>query len=89
MATYIITYDLSAPGRNYNDLYARIKSYGSFALITESTWAINTWQTADSVCTYLRGAMDGNDKLFVGTLSSPAYWYGLDPQITKWLQDNL
>ena len=27
MATYIITYDLTQPGCNYNDLYARIRSY--------------------------------------------------------------
>ena len=25
MATFIITYDLTQPGRNYNDMYARIR----------------------------------------------------------------
>ena len=38
MATYIITYDLLAPGRNYDDLYSRIRSYNDYAQIVESTW---------------------------------------------------
>ena len=45
MSRYIITYDLSKPGRNYDDLYQRIKSYGTWAKIAESSWAIVTDQT--------------------------------------------
>ena len=37
--TYIISYDM-AEGGNYDELYKAIKAYGTWAKITESTWAI-------------------------------------------------
>ena len=88
MATYTITYDLTQPGRNYNDLYARIRSY-PWAHISESSWAIVSQQTAEAVRDHLKQAIDNNDKLFVGTISAPAYWWGMDQQVSTWLQQNL
>ena len=74
MTSKIITYDLCAPGRNYDNLYKAIKSYGIWAHITESTWFI---KTADS-CVQIRGNLlshlDSNDRLFVGELTGAAAW---------------
>ena len=39
---YIISYDLMAPGKNYELLYNTIKSYGTWGKITESCWIIVT-----------------------------------------------
>ncbi|MXX52655.1 MAG: CRISPR-associated protein Cas2 [Chloroflexi bacterium] len=89
MATYIVTYDLSAPGRNYDDLYKRIKAYGTWAQITESSWAIVTDKTATSVRDNLGKSLDTNDKLFVGDLSRPYAWRGLGQRIGNWLAKNV
>ena len=89
MATYIITYDLSTPGRNYSALYDLIRAYGGYAHITESSWAVVTNSTAEEVRNTLQAAIDSNDKLFVGTLRAPAAWTGLDDERTNWLQSNL
>ena len=89
MTKYVITYDLSQPGRNYNALYGRIKSYGTYAQITESTWIIASTQTAAEVRDNLGSTMDNNDKLFVSVVSVPAAWIGLDDSIATWLQQNL
>ena len=40
MSSKIISYDLCAPGRNYDALYKAIKAYGTWAHITESTWFV-------------------------------------------------
>lgn len=85
MATYIITYDLSAPGRRYDDLYKRIRAYEDYAHITESSWAIKTDNTAEAVWDYLAGAIDSNDKLFVCALTVPAAWRVLDDEVNDWL----
>ncbi len=85
MATHIITYDLSAPGRNYDELYKRIKAYGDWAHITESSWAVKTADTAVAVRDNLWGAMDNNDKLLVAQLSGNAAWEGLGKKIGDWL----
>ena len=45
----IITYDLCSPGRNYDDLYEKIKSYGTWAHICESTWIISTTDSCSDI----------------------------------------
>ncbi len=84
MAKYIITYDLRAPGRNYDALFERIKSYGTWAHILESSWAVVTTQSAVQVRDYLAAVMDSNDGIFVGALGATA-WKGIDPKVSEWL----
>lgn len=74
MNSLIITYDLRAPGRNYDKLYEAIKAYGTWAHITESTWFIKTSSTCSEVRDNLLTHMDSNDRLFVGKLSGAAAW---------------
>ena len=42
---YIVSYDLCQPNRNYQDLYAALKSFPVWGRLTESTWAIVTDKT--------------------------------------------
>ena len=42
MTSMIIEYDLRSSGRNYDELYKTIKSYSTWAHVTESTWFIKT-----------------------------------------------
>ena len=87
MSRMIITYDLSNPGRDYDTLIARIKSYGAWAHITESSWAIVTNQTPVGVRDNLKAAIDDNDKLLVGILGTAA-WIGLPSNVSDWLKKN-
>ena len=89
MAVYIVTYDLSNPGRDYNNLIAKIKAIGQWAHISESTWTLNSDASAAAVRNYLATAIDQNDKLFVGTLGHEAAWSGLDPDVSRWLKAHL
>ena len=45
MNTYIVTYDLVEPDRNYNELYRRIRTYKYRAPITESVGNQQNWDT--------------------------------------------
>ena len=87
MARYIVTYDLVSPGQNYEELHKRIKSYGTWAQLAESSWAIMSNQTAVEVRDHLKAALDSNDRLLVGRLGSSA-WIGLKPDVTTWLKRN-
>ena len=89
MAAYIVTYDLSLPGRSYSDLYNRIKAYGLWAAITESSWMIVTSQSPAQIRDYLSPAIDSNDKLFVGGPVNQAAWIGLSQEVSDWLRNNL
>ena len=87
MGRYIVTYDLLQPGRNYDDLYERIRSYSSSVRITESSWGIATDQESKEVRDYLKPALDNNDELLVGRLGTSA-WTGLGEETTNWLKAN-
>ena len=88
MNAYIITYDLSQPGRNYDNLYERIKSYSSWARITESSWTLASEQNPVQIRDYLNSALDTNDKIFVGRLGDSA-WIGLSKEVSDWLKTNI
>lgn len=88
MSSIIIEYDLRAPGRDYDALYAAIKGYGIWAHVTESTWFIKTDETCVQVRDKLTNLMDGNDRLFVGELSGVAAWNNTICK-SQYLKDNL
>ena len=87
MTRYIVTYDLSKPGRDYPELYKRIKSY-SWTQITESTYAVVSDKTSKEIWDHLEGALDGNDTLLVGPLGRPCSWIGLAAKASEWLKGN-
>lgn len=89
MNTYIITYDLSDPGQDYNALIERIEGYGTWAKIQQSVWLIVTSDTATEIRDYLKQYLDENDKLFVAKVSAPAAWFGYQQSVTDWLIKHL
>ena len=89
MNNYIISYDLSKPGRNYDSLIQRIKSYGSWARLGGSAYIIQSIDSAVDVRNYLTEVLDGNDSLFVGAISAPAAWSGLGEEVSNWIINTL
>jgi CRISPR/Cas system-associated endoribonuclease Cas2 len=88
MATYIVSYDLVKPGRNYEDLYNAIRSYGNWGKVNESVWAIVTATTAAQVRDNLSKYMDANDRIFVVKSGSEAAWRNAICK-NEWLKENL
>lgn len=88
MTCYIVSYDLRAPGRNYDDLYTRLKSFKKWGRITESTWAVLSDSSAVQVRDYLSQVLDSNDRVIVVKSAGVAAW-----QNTKcgnaWLKENI
>jgi hypothetical protein len=90
MATHLITYDLSQPGRDYDKLIAAIKRYPGWCPTTESTWLIQTTESTSSVRDALARVMDANDKLFVVDVTGKAAaWRGLSAKVSEWIKKNL
>jgi len=87
MACYIISYDLIGK-RDYEALYEAIKSYGAWAQITESTWAVVTTKTAVEVREHLSSIMDEDDRLFVVKSGVEAAWKNVICK-NQWLKDGL
>jgi hypothetical protein len=89
MTTYMIGYDLNKPLQNYNDLIQAIKAYGTWWHHLDSTWIIQTEQTAAEVRDNLAQHIDTNDELLVAKISAPAAWRGFNEKGSQWLKDHL
>ena len=85
---YIILYDLRAPGRNYEELYQAIKSYGTWGKLTESAWAIVTIEDCTQIRDYLMRYVDKNDRIMVVKSGQEAAWNNAIAR-NDWLQQNL
>ena len=82
---YIIAYDLHE-GADYKALHDAIKSYGTWARITESTWAVVTSKTAEGVRNHLGELMDAEDRIFVVRSGVESAWR--NPRCrSEWLKE--
>ena len=81
-------YDLLAPGRDYENLYNAIRSYGTWGKLTESTWAILSTKSSMEILNHLRIFMDANDRLVVIKSGRDASWANAKAN-NEWLKKNL
>lgn len=81
---YIISFDLK-PNRSYQNFSDAIKTYGTWARITESTFAVLTESKASEVRDYLIQFLYPNDKIFVIKSGGKAAWRNVisDPDWLK------
>lgn len=89
MAVYMVGYDLNKPLQNYAELIDAIKSYGTWWHHLDSTWIIETDDTAASVRDNLGQHIDGDDELLVATIKAPAAWKGFNEKGSGWLKEHL
>lgn len=87
MSVLLVTYDLKKPGRDYTDLLTTIKSY-SWAMLSESSYAIRTDRTPEQVYNLLANHLDENDHIYVVNLKAPFWGYGPEV-VNEWLAENL
>jgi len=81
MATYIVTYDLRTPGKEYGDLWKAIAAIDRNAFrVCESVWIVTSQYSAAAVKNQLLGALDVNDALFVANCDV-ASWAHMTPTV--------
>ena len=87
MNCYIINYDLNK-SKDYESLFEAIKSYGTWAKILKSCWAIVTTKSAEQVRDHLLAVMDSDDGIFVVKSGKEAAWKNVECS-GDWLKKNL
>ena len=65
MKAFSITYDLSAPGRDYSGLYEEIKRSSNWWHYLESTWIIVTAEDPNGIWNRLNPHIDDDDNLLI------------------------
>lgn len=89
MATFIVSYDLSNPGRNYERVLSAIKDNPGWARLGGSAYIVITERTAVELRNLIQAYLDNNDSLFVAAVGAPGAWIGLTEEVSVWLQNNL
>jgi hypothetical protein len=89
MNNLFISYDLKAPGQNYEQVITAIKGLGSWAKVQYSLWYVTSAYTAKQAAESVRRAQDANDTLIVIDASNnDAVWYGIDTTVSEHIQQN-
>ena len=87
MATYCISYDLRKE-RAYEELYDKLKAYGTHSHTLESTWFVVTTKNAGKIRDELRKVIDKDDGLIVIEVVKNWASHGLRPSTNQWLKRN-
>jgi hypothetical protein len=74
MPTYLVTYDLRKPGRNYQSLYDVLEKTWQCGRVAESVWIGNMKGPAPAVRDAFLTEVDGNDRLFVLEIKLGTDW---------------
>lgn len=87
MATLLITYDLNKETKR-PQILKDIRSFDSWAILSESSYAVNTHLSPTQVYDFLSKHLDSNDNCYVIRLGRP--YDGQGPKkVNDWLADNL
>lgn len=84
MYVYLITYDLNSPGQKHAQVLEKIKAYGTYAPLSESSYAIATESSASTVYQAFKPLIDDNDRLLVIPMHQPYDGYHRK-DVIEWL----
>lgn len=82
---YIICFE-KKPNMIYNGLITAIKSYGTWAKLTETAWAVTSEKKSSEIRDHLKGYVTSTDKIIVIRTGDTAAWKNFSDSATAWLK---
>jgi CRISPR-associated endonuclease Cas2 len=85
---YLVSYDLTIPGRDYTKLSTRLSQLGAERVL-ESQWFVVSNATAMDLTQDLMQFVDGSDRILTTELTQKAAWRTLllsDDRAKQWFQ---
>lgn len=83
---YLVSYDLTVPGRDYKKLGSRLAQLGAERVLA-SQWFVVSNGTALELATELLALVDATDRLMVSELTQRSAWRSLvlsDDRVRQW-----
>lgn len=77
MSSYIVTYDLHGPSRDYDKLFSYIRGLSFAKRLLESVWLVESDLSAPNLRDALVRHVDSNDSVLVIKSGGSAAWRGL------------
>ena len=86
---YIVSYDLSGPGQQYDALIKKIEESTAWARLGGSAYLVESEKTAVELRDKYCECLDSNDKIYVGKITAPAAWFGMPKDVTEWIKEKV
>jgi hypothetical protein len=84
-----ISYDLYAPGQNYEKVIEAIKELGSWAKIQKSFWYVDSTYNSTDARDHVWKAMDNNDSLYVvDATNDEAAWINVSKEVSDFIKSH-
>lgn len=88
MTVYCVSYDLNKSGQDYSGLYDALKSYNDWWHYLDSTWLVETNQSAYQVFSKLQPHIDKNDTLLIIEVTANySGWFS--EEAWEWIRRNV
>jgi len=88
MASYLVSIELERPERTRFDIQDELKKLSSTVELTETCFAVETSDSAESIYKRVKHFLGDNDILYVLTLAPG--WFGRGPaEANRWLKKNV
>jgi hypothetical protein len=85
---HCISYDLSKPTRNYNELYEVIKGLGGYLHFLESAWLVSSNLNASQIWQKIKLNLDKDDNILIIDVGND-YNGRLPEAAGKWIRDHI
>lgn len=89
MRCLAINYDLRKQGKNYDLLYEKIKSLGSWCHCLDSMWLVATQADVHSACNTIKPALDGDDFLLILDVTGDSQQGWLPKTMWNWINKHI
>lgn len=89
VSNFLVSYDLTNPGRDYDSVIAKIKSLGSYDHSLQSVWLLRSTKSAAEIRDAVRSAGDSNDKILVVELGEDWATRKVSRSTPEWLRTNV
>lgn len=90
MAVHWVNYDLNKTGQNYSALIDYLKSHQSWAKPLKSSFFVKTALSASQLRDGAKAYLDANDDVVVVPVGGNGWAsYGINKEVTEWMQANI
>ena len=89
MRSYLLAYDLDAPGKDHPPLIEALKKFPLSWRHLDTVWIVKTDWTVKQVRDHVKPHLGTTGKLLVLELSGEGAWSGLNDEAVAWLIQNL
>jgi hypothetical protein len=83
----IVAFELVDPRHNQLAVVNKIRNYGDWARVTDTTYLVNTTHSPQQVRNWIATALVEGDTIYVSRLGRTSAWLGFPEILSNWIRE--